>query len=148
MARYPEKPTEEEKEILRSFIYLFARLYPWYVRWELGGAANTNVLRSGECASHFQAHIKKYPPQVSSRQAAAGWACFIHNEVNKMLKKPIYDCNKLGDEYDCGCGEDDDDQAADTSAKNDRLSSVNSSGAKGTAQGDGPIEALEISREP
>jgi len=29
MARYPKKPSEEEQEALRSFVYLFARLYPW-----------------------------------------------------------------------------------------------------------------------
>jgi hypothetical protein len=31
-ARFPEKPTDEEKEALRSYVYLFQRLYPWYVR--------------------------------------------------------------------------------------------------------------------
>lgn len=31
LARYPEEPSEEEQETLRSFVYLFARLYPWYV---------------------------------------------------------------------------------------------------------------------
>lgn len=31
LARYPEDPTEEQQETLRSFIYLFARLYPWYL---------------------------------------------------------------------------------------------------------------------
>jgi hypothetical protein len=61
---------------------------------------------SGECASHFQGHLKKYPPQVSSRNAAAGWGCFIHNEVNAMLGKPEFDCNNIGDFYDCGCAED------------------------------------------
>ena len=30
-ARFPEKPTEEEKEALRSYVHLFQRLYPWYV---------------------------------------------------------------------------------------------------------------------
>jgi FAD-linked sulfhydryl oxidase len=30
-ARFPEKPTDDEKEALRSYVYLFQRLYPWYV---------------------------------------------------------------------------------------------------------------------
>lgn len=30
MARFPEHPTTEQQEALRSFIHLFARLYPWY----------------------------------------------------------------------------------------------------------------------
>ncbi|KAJ5682164.1 FAD-linked sulfhydryl oxidase ERV2 [Penicillium macrosclerotiorum] len=88
MARFPEKPTEDQQEALRSYIHLFARLYP-----------------CGECAEHFQQHLIKYPPQVSSRKAAAGWGCFIHNEVNAMLDKSEFDCTNLGAFYDCGCSE-------------------------------------------
>lgn len=29
----------------------------------------------------------------------------MHNEVNKRLKKPIFDCAHLDSEYDCGCGD-------------------------------------------
>ncbi|PGH26454.1 hypothetical protein AJ80_01953 [Polytolypa hystricis UAMH7299] len=101
MGRYPDKPSEEEKETLKAFIYLFSRLYP-----------------CGECASHFREHLKKYPPQVSSRFAAAGWACHVHNEVNEMLHKDIFDCTKIGDFYDCGCAGDDDD--GDGSEKKDQ----------------------------
>ncbi|CAI4216104.1 unnamed protein product [Parascedosporium putredinis] len=42
---------------------------------------------------------------ASSRNAAAGWACFMHNQVNERLHKPEFDCTKIGDFYDCGCGE-------------------------------------------
>lgn len=28
-ARFPEKPTDDEKEALRSYVHLFQRLYPW-----------------------------------------------------------------------------------------------------------------------
>ncbi|OAX79939.1 hypothetical protein ACJ72_05739 [Emergomyces africanus] len=90
MAQFPDKPSAEQQETLRSYVYLFSRLYP-----------------CGECASHFQAHLSKFPPQVSSRSAAAAWACHVHNEVNKMLKKDIFDCSKIGDFYDCGCAHDD-----------------------------------------
>ncbi|EEP79693.1 FAD-linked sulfhydryl oxidase ERV2 [Uncinocarpus reesii 1704] len=101
MARFPEKPSKEEQDALRSYIFLFARLYPWEGRADTGAS----FLISGECAEHFQQHLKKFPPQVSTRNAAAGWACHIHNEVNKMLKKEIFDCTKLGDFYDCGCSD-------------------------------------------
>jgi FAD-linked sulfhydryl oxidase len=30
----------------------------------------------------------------------------VHNEVNKRLKKDLFDCSKIGDFYDCGCAED------------------------------------------
>ncbi|RYC55528.1 hypothetical protein CHU98_g10680 [Xylaria longipes] len=89
MARFPEKPTEEDSLALKTYIKLFARLYP-----------------CGDCASHFQQLLKKFPPQIGSRNAAAGWACHVHNQVNERLKKPIFDCNNIGDFYDCGCGDD------------------------------------------
>jgi len=88
-ARFPEKPTEEEQEALRSYVHLFQRLYP-----------------CGECANHFGQILAKYPPQVSSRTAAAMWGCFVHNMVNKRLKKAEFECKNLGELYDCGCGED------------------------------------------
>lgn len=87
MARFPEKPTADESLALKTYITLFARLYP-----------------CGDCARHFQGLLAKYPPQVGGRNAASGWACFVHNVVNKRLKKPEFDCTKL--DYDCGCGED------------------------------------------
>jgi FAD-linked sulfhydryl oxidase len=88
MAKFPDKPTEDDSTALRSYIHLFARLYP-----------------CGDCARHFQMLLKKYPPQVTSRSTAAVWACVVHNEVNKRLKKDIFDCSKIGDFYDCGCAE-------------------------------------------
>ena len=75
--------------MLESFIYLFSLLYP-----------------CGDCARHFREILVKYPPQTSSRNNAAGWLCFVHNVVNKRLKKAEFDCNKIGDFYDCGCGDD------------------------------------------
>lgn len=90
VARFPEEPTPEERKTLESFVYLFSRLYP-----------------CGDCAKHFRGILEEYPPQTSSRNAAAGWLCFVHNLVNERLKKPIFDCNNIGDFYDCGCGDED-----------------------------------------
>lgn len=104
VARYPEKPTPDERKTLQTFIHLFGRLYP-----------------CGDCARHFRGILEKYPPQTSSRNAAAGWLCFAHNQVNERLKKEIFDCNNIGDFYDCGCG--DDKKKADgkkTDAKDDK----------------------------
>ncbi len=92
MARFPEKPTEDDRLALQMYIKLFARLYP-----------------CGDCATHFQMLLQDYPPQTSSRNAAAGWACFVHNEVNKRLQKKLFDCNTIGDFYDCGCGDEEKD---------------------------------------
>ena len=93
MARFPDKPTRDESDALKSYVYLFARLYP-----------------CGECAEHFQQILKKYPPQTSSRSSAAAWACFVHNVVNESKGKPIFDCANIGDFYDCGCADDEKDE--------------------------------------
>lgn len=90
LARFPDEPTEEQSTKLRQFIELYAELYP-----------------CGECSYHFVKTIKKYPPQVSSRTAAALWGCSIHNMVNEYLKKEKYDCSTILEDYDCGCGDDD-----------------------------------------
>lgn len=60
-------------------------------------------IKSGDCARHFQHILSKFPPQVSTRSAAAAWACHVHNEVNKSLRKALFDCSSIGDFYDCGC---------------------------------------------
>ncbi|KAF6232337.1 hypothetical protein HO173_009442 [Letharia columbiana] len=90
MAKFPDKPSQDEQTALFSYIHLFARLYP-----------------CGECAGHFRQILNKFPPQVSSRSSAAAWACHAHNEVNKSLEKDLFDCSNIGDFYDCGCAEED-----------------------------------------
>ncbi|KIM31393.1 hypothetical protein M408DRAFT_327618 [Serendipita vermifera MAFF 305830] len=87
--RFPEHPTEDEREALRSYIHLTSRLYP-----------------CGECAEEFQTLLKAHPPQTSSRKTASQWLCYVHNLVNKRLRKDQFDCTKLDDTYDCGCGDD------------------------------------------
>ncbi|TQV92677.1 hypothetical protein V2A60_009145 [Cordyceps javanica] len=92
-ARFPDKPTKDERTTFETFMQLFGRLYP-----------------CGDCARHFRAILAEYPPQSGSRSAAAGWLCFAHNKVNDRLGKPEFDCNAIGDFYDCGCAEDDKDK--------------------------------------
>lgn len=87
-AKFPDKPTADESLALKTYIHLFQRLYP-----------------CGECAEHFGEILKKFPPQVATRSTAAAWGCHVHNEVNKSLKKELWDCSNIGDFYDCGCAE-------------------------------------------
>lgn len=42
---------------------------------------------------------------MKTRSTAAAWACHVHNQVNKRLKKEMFDCSKIGDFYDCGCAD-------------------------------------------
>jgi FAD-linked sulfhydryl oxidase len=100
VARFPDKPTEDERKTLETFMHLFGRLYP-----------------CGDCATHFRQLLADYPPQTSSRSAAAGWLCYLHNMVNERLEKPIFDCNDVGDFYDCGCGDEEGKEDNDGSSK-------------------------------
>ncbi|KZT03909.1 uncharacterized protein LAESUDRAFT_317759 [Laetiporus sulphureus 93-53] len=86
--RYPESPTQDQRDALDNYFHIFSRLYP-----------------CGECAGEFQKLLRKYPPQTSSRRAAATWLCFVHNQVNARLHKPEFDCANLDATYDCGCGD-------------------------------------------
>lgn len=90
VARFPDKPTADERKTLESFLHLFGRLYP-----------------CGDCARHFRELLAKHPPQTGSRNTAAGWLCAMHNKVNERLEKKLFDCNNIGDFYDCGCGDED-----------------------------------------
>lgn len=87
MARFPDKPTPQQSADLQKFIHLFSLLYP-----------------CGDCASHFQQLLKEWPPQTASRHNAEIWLCIVHNQVNMRLHKPQFDCSKLNETYDCGCG--------------------------------------------
>ncbi|EGV61191.1 hypothetical protein CANTEDRAFT_116630 [Yamadazyma tenuis ATCC 10573] len=89
LARYPEKPSKQEQTTLLQYIHLFGQVYP-----------------CGDCARHFQGLLKKYPPQVTNRKTAAIWGCHVHNKVNERLGKPEFDCTTILEDYDCGCGSD------------------------------------------
>ncbi|ODV68479.1 hypothetical protein HYPBUDRAFT_151931 [Hyphopichia burtonii NRRL Y-1933] len=89
LARYPDKPSQQEQSTLNTYIQLFGQVYP-----------------CGDCARHFQHLLKKFPPQVGSRKTAALWGCDIHNKVNEKLHKSQYDCTTILEDYDCGCGGD------------------------------------------
>lgn len=100
---------------------------------------------SGECAGHFRTILDKYPPQVSSRSAAAAWGCHVHNEVNKSLNKEIFDCSKIGDFYDCGCADGDDEPTSDTgSASEETKEKLNEEVGRGFSEdlitGDTPLK--------
>ncbi|KAJ1975193.1 hypothetical protein H4R35_003259 [Dimargaris xerosporica] len=88
MARFPIRPTDNEKQALNQFIFLLSRLYP-----------------CGDCAQHFQQLLQELPPRISSRYEAEQWACEAHNRVNARLDKELLDCSIVSSLYDCGCKE-------------------------------------------
>lgn len=74
-AQLPEKPSKQQRKDLCTLIDVLTRVYP-----------------CGECAHHFQQFVKADPPEVHSRYAFAQWLCRLHNDVNRRLGKPEFNC--------------------------------------------------------
>lgn len=56
LARYPDEPSDQERNTLENYIHLFAQVYP-----------------CGDCARHFTKLLAKHPPQTKNRKTAALW---------------------------------------------------------------------------
>lgn len=121
-ARFPEKPTENERETFKSFLHMFSRLYPCGEVRRMARPSDTQsghtnadmpspstcTTRIPQCAAEFQQLLRKHPPQTSSRGVASMYLCHLHNLVNDRLGKDEFDCGEnLKEIYDCGCGDDD-----------------------------------------
>ena len=75
-ATYPETPTTKQQQDMKSFLHLFAGVYPcWY------------------CGEDFQKYIQKNEPLTKSQDDLGKWLCEAHNDVNVKLGKPKFDCN-------------------------------------------------------
>lgn len=75
-ATYPENPDSKKQADLKQFLKLFGNFYPcWY------------------CGEDFQRYIDKNEPKVESQDTFGTWLCEAHNDVNKKLRKPQFDCN-------------------------------------------------------
>lgn len=84
-AQYPEAPSKGQQSDLLSFVGLFSKLYPCWV-----------------CAEDFQGYIKKDVPKVASREDFGQWLCGAHNDVNRKLGKPEFDCSKWQERWRTG----------------------------------------------
>ncbi|SCU98973.1 LADA_0H16534g1_1 [Lachancea dasiensis] len=75
-AKYPKKPNEKQKSEMSQFMTIFSHVYPCW--W---------------CAKDFELFIRANAPKVNSRDELGKWVCEAHNDVNRKLGKPIFDCN-------------------------------------------------------
>jgi hypothetical protein len=71
---YPESPSYTHKKAAKEFYESLAHLVPCPV-----------------CREHYQQHLIKLPitPHLDRRADLFKWTVALHNEVNKMLGKPI-----------------------------------------------------------
>jgi FAD-linked sulfhydryl oxidase len=77
-AFYPESPTDSDRNIMSSFIQGLARFYP-----------------CSYCAEDLREQVKLHPPVLDSNVALSDWFCQIHNNVNRRLGKPLFDCSQV-----------------------------------------------------
>lgn len=84
-AYYPEKPTADEQKDMSDFFRIFSRLYP-----------------CSTCARDFNRLVTKEPPRTQSQSELKHWLCWAHNQVNKKLGKPRFDCSTLDERWKTG----------------------------------------------
>ncbi|OBA23330.1 putative mitochondrial FAD-linked sulfhydryl oxidase [Metschnikowia bicuspidata var. bicuspidata NRRL YB-4993] len=74
-ATYPEHPTTKEQADMKQFVKLFGNFYPcWF------------------CADDFKKYMVSNEPETETQDSLGKWLCGAHNEVNKKLGKPQFDC--------------------------------------------------------
>lgn len=84
-ANYPVSPSAAEQDDVRRFLGLFSRLYPCWV-----------------CAEDFQTYMQAQPVRAETRSALGAWLCAAHNDVNKKLGKPVFDCARWEERWRTG----------------------------------------------
>ncbi|KAI8358214.1 ERV/ALR sulfhydryl oxidase domain-containing protein [Mortierella sp. GBAus27b] len=84
-AYYPDRPSTQEQSTMKSLLSSFSQFYP-----------------CGPCAEHLRQEMKTDPPKVESRKELSWWMCGMHNKVNEMLGKEIFDCEKLDERWKDG----------------------------------------------
>ncbi|PNF18729.1 FAD-linked sulfhydryl oxidase ALR [Cryptotermes secundus] len=81
-AYYPDKPTPEERSDMANFFTTFSKFYPCY-----------------ECAQDFQEQLKVTPPVTDSQHSLSQWLCRMHNNVNRRIGKPEFDCSRVNERW-------------------------------------------------
>lgn len=43
--------------------------------------------------------IIQRPPETNSQETLTEWLCWIHNQINKKIGKPIFDCQRVNERW-------------------------------------------------
>lgn len=81
---YPDNPSNNDKKNYKNFFESLQFTLPCKV-----------------CKEHYINHIKDYPIDnyLDTKETLVNWLIIIHNEVNKILNKPILDYKQVIEQY-------------------------------------------------
>ncbi|XP_017589500.1 PREDICTED: FAD-linked sulfhydryl oxidase ALR [Corvus brachyrhynchos] len=81
-AYYPDRPSGEQQKDMRDFINLFSKFYP-----------------CEHCAEDLRERLQTNQPDTSTRSNFSQWLCLLHNDVNRKLGKPEFDCSRVDERW-------------------------------------------------
>ena len=88
-AYLPERLSSQQAKHAASLLEAVAALYP-----------------CRNCAEHMSAYLEAHPLDTSIRQSLSAWLCNFHNEVNEMLGKEKFDCERVQERWKKGPADD------------------------------------------
>ena len=77
-SKYPRSPDRNHQKEAHAYLSLFAKFYP-----------------CSQCSEHMMTYMRNYPPQLANRDLLQRWLCLFHNDVNRKLGKPLFDCKSI-----------------------------------------------------
>ncbi|XP_071107012.1 FAD-linked sulfhydryl oxidase ALR-like [Haliotis cracherodii] len=84
-AYFPESPSQVQQKEMKDFVHLFSKYYP-----------------CDYCAEDLRQNLKTNTPDTSNRHQFSQWLCHLHNDVNRKLGKPEFDCRRVDERWKDG----------------------------------------------
>lgn len=75
-AAFPNRPSPDQQQAMKQFIESWSKIYA-----------------CSHCAYHMRTVLASQPPVVTSKRAVSQYVCELHNNVNEMLGKEVFDCD-------------------------------------------------------